>query len=257
MKLLLFLLLPCLAFGQIEFVEKKALTADSFIGVDSYGNYYSLSNNALVKTALDQQFNYADFTLGKITEVDIINPLRILVYYADFNIVVFLDNTLNEIERINFNEVEGYLNIETVRLANNNSVWVFNKDNQQVELYNYRSGNRTVISQPVSGNLRFTASDFNFIHLLTDEEIITYNVYGSIISQYRNPGYVKLYNSSKGVVGIDDNGVLYFTEKPGEQLSLDDEQLRALFGESDLLLNSEFLYIYDGEFVYSYRLTEH
>lgn len=257
MKLLLLLLLPTLVLGQVEFVQKKAFKVDRFAGTDSYGSLYGVTDNALIKSTDGQQFNYADFTLGSITDVDIINPLRILVYYSDFNIVVFLDNTLNEIERINFNEVEGYLNIETVRMANNNSVWVFNKDDQQLELYNYRSGNRSVISQPIGGNLKWTTSDFNFCHLLTEQEVISYNVYGSIIAKYENPGYTRLYNSTKGLIALGNDGVLYFTERPGKELSLSDEQFKGILSPKEFQLNSEILYIYDGEFVYSFRLTEY
>lgn len=247
------LLVPLMTFGQIELVDKMPLKADRFIGLDTYGSMYSVSSNALLKTNEEQQFNYADFTLGSITEVDIVNPLRILVYYSDFNIVVFLDNTLNEIERINFNEVEGYLNIETVRVANNNSVWVFNKDNQQLELYNYRSGNRTVISQPISGNLLWTASDFNFCHLLTENQVTSYNVYGSIIGQYDNTDYLRIWSSTKGLLGLGPGGLQYFTE--GSQQLLDLGDLTSKIAVKDLQLSSEFLYIYDGEFVYSFRLT--
>lgn len=254
MRLLLFLLLPAICFGQLELTGKTALKADQFIGKDSYGNTYATINNALVKTNQKERWNFADFTLGSITEVDIVNPLRILVYYSDFNIAVLLDNTLNEIERISFNEVDDYLNIETVRMANNNSVWVFNKDDQQLELYNYRSGNRSIISQPVKGNLLSATSDFNFCHLLTETEVISYNVYGSIIAQYANPGYVALWSSPKGVVALGVDGLLYLTSAPDKQLDLG--EISPKIDIKDLQLTSEFLYIYDGEFVYSFRLTQ-
>lgn len=244
-----------MAFGQLKLKDKMPLDADRFIGVDSYKNTYFLVNNALIKTSDKDRWNYADFTLGSITEVDIINPLRILVYYADFNIVVFLDNTLNEIERINFNQVEDYLNIETVRMANNNSVWVFNKDAQQLELYNYRSGKRSIISQPIQGNLLSTASDFNFCHILTEEEVITYNVYGSILRSYDNPGYTRLWASSpRGVLALDKAGTIYFTEAPAGEFKPRVEGVK--IAVKDLQLSSEILYIYDGDFVYSFKLTK-
>ncbi|WP_435578029.1 hypothetical protein [Gilvibacter sp.] len=255
MKMLLFLLLPVLAFGQLKLDDKTRLDADKFIGVDAYNNTYSVVNNALIKTSERDRWNYADFTLGSIAAVDIINPLRILVYYADFNIAVFLDNTLNEIERVNFNEVEDYLNIEAVRVANNNSVWVFNKDAQQLELYNYRSGKRSIISQPVEGNLVATASDFNFCHLLTDSEVITYNVYGSILRIFDNPGFTQIWTSpQRGLIALDEQDVIYFTEAPEQQFEATESGTK--IAVKDLQLTSEFLYIYDGEFVYSFRLTK-
>lgn len=253
MKLLLFLLLPVLTFGQLKMVDKTALDADRFIGVDPYGSTYFVKDNALIKTDDNGRFNFADFTLGPIANVDIVNPLRILVYYADFNIAVLLDNTLNEIERVIFNEAAQYLNIEAVRVANNNSLWVFNKDNQQLELYNYRNGKQTIISQPVNGNLISAASNFNFCHLLTEDQVISYNVYGSIIAQYQNPNYTRLWSSPKGVIALGSDLELYVTESPGARLDLGEFSGKILI--KDLQLTSEILYIYDGEFVYSFRLT--
>ncbi len=197
--------------------------------------------------------SFAAISLGTIGHVDIVNPLKILVYYTDFNTAVLLDNTLNEIERIDFNLQAGFANLEWVSVANNNSLWVFNKDNQQLEIFNYRSGKRTVISQPITGDIVSVASNFNFCHMLTQEQLITYNVYGSVIEQYKNPGYIKIWQSKQGLIGLGSDGVLYLTQEPGATLIL--PEAHAKIPLKDLQLSHEFLYIYDGEFVYTFQLT--
>lgn len=255
MRLLLtFLLFPALVFAQtLQLLDKSPLIADRFLGVDSYKNTYFIKNNSIIKETDGKQQSFAAFTLGEISEVDIINPLKIMVYYADFNTVVLLDNTLNEIERINFNLQEGFANIELVSVANNNSLWVFNKDTQQLEIFNYRSGKRTVISQPVVGDIVDFASNFNFCHLLTNRHVVSYNVYGSMLEQYQNPDYTKIWIGKNGLVGLGADGKLYLSHKPGVKLELPKEQAKITL--KDLQLSHDFLYIYDGEFVYTFKLT--
>ena len=46
-----------------------------------------------------------DSSMGLISKVDLYNPLKIKVWFLDFNSLVVLDNFLNEITRINFNEI--------------------------------------------------------------------------------------------------------------------------------------------------------
>ena len=90
-------------FGQIQtlnpkFVNSILFEADDFIGFDNIGNYYYIKNNVLFKKTESTILQYQNVSLGKIKKVDIINPLKIVLFYEDFNSVVFLDNLMNEIQ---------------------------------------------------------------------------------------------------------------------------------------------------------------
>jgi hypothetical protein len=238
---------------QLVLQDSVTLKADVFVGFDSYNSMYFVKNNTLKKRSKEQTISYADMRLGAIESVDIINPLKVLVYYANFNTVVLLDNTLNEIERINFNEIEGFANVESVRMANNNSLWVFNKDNQQLELYNYRSGQRTLISQPIAGNILGQDSSFNFYFLLTEEQVVSFNVYGSIVEQYRNPNYKAIWRYKNSIIGLGNDNVFYQSAVPNKQFILPDRFTKNT--PKQLQLSGDLLYIYDGDFVFTFKLT--
>ena len=238
---------------QLVLQDSVALKGDVFVGFDNYNSLYFIKNNAVKKRTKEQTISYADMRLGAIESVDIINPLKVLVYYANFNTVVLLDNTLNEIERINFNEIEGFANVESVRMANNNSLWVFNKDNQQLELYNYRSGQRTLISQPIAGNILAQDSSFNFYFLLTEEQVVSFNVYGSIVEQYRNPNYKAIWRYKNSLIGLGIDNVFYQSAAPNRQFALPDRFTKNT--PKQLQLSGDFLYIYDGDFVFTFKLT--
>ena len=56
------------------------------------------------KTKDHQSLEYKNISLGKITKVDLQNPLKIVLFYENFNTAVLLDNQLNETQKINFSE---------------------------------------------------------------------------------------------------------------------------------------------------------
>src|SRR5690606_40664419 len=84
------------------------------------------------KQGPDGNFLFNDLQLGRITSVDIINPLKVVVFFQDTNTVVLLDNKLSEIQRINFNNLPQFLNVSTDTNAGNNSLCLFNVDTQQL-----------------------------------------------------------------------------------------------------------------------------
>jgi hypothetical protein len=102
------LIFYCLTVSSQEIIpatklETVKIEGDAFLGFDNQLNYYSIRNNILVKNSPSTTYQYNNLGLGKISRVDFQNPLQILIFYKNFNSVVFLDNQLNEIKKIDFN----------------------------------------------------------------------------------------------------------------------------------------------------------
>src|SRR5690554_4049882 len=150
----LFFLSFQIGFGQsVALKSSTPLVADKFIGFDSFKNTYFVEDRVLHKQGPDGSFIFNALQLGRISSVDIINPLKVVVFFQDTNTVVFLDNKLSEIQRLNFNNLPSFMNVSTATNAGNNSLWIFNVDTQQLELYNYSSNLNTTVSQPFAGKL--------------------------------------------------------------------------------------------------------
>ena len=102
-KLIVFVFLFTLNFWsqefKLDFIEEKEIKfeADQIIGVTKFDEYIYTKNNILYKQTTNNTFQYQNLQLGPITKVDIINPLKIVVFYEEFNSVVLLysDNTRN------------------------------------------------------------------------------------------------------------------------------------------------------------------
>ena len=170
MKRIAFILLLCLQSAASQSYVKtnqSPLSVDQFIGYDSYDSIYTITDMVLRKENTSGVFLFTDFQLGNITSVDIINPFNVVVFYADTNTTVLLDNKLSLIEQINFNLLTDVANISSVSNAGGNKLWLFNADSQQLELYNYRNNTKNSISLPIAEILTDQTSDFNYNYILT------------------------------------------------------------------------------------------
>lgn len=255
----LFFLITIFSF-QLSAQPKQALAnvvlnADTYIGTDAYKNNYFVAEMAFYKKGPDGDFVFKDFSLGAIEKVDIINPLKIMLFYQQTNTVVFLDNRLNEVERISFNALQEFVNISTAGNAGNNRIWLFNVDTQQLELFDYRLERKLQSSLPMEGNLMAMASNFNYCYLLFEDKLITYNVYGSFLSEVKIDNGNFITQNDEDVWVVKNNDVFRYAEpglqspeKPSEAKKIPLPEITV----KQLHLTQDFLYIYDGKILHQF-----
>ena len=257
--LYIFLISLSLEAQEYKLVSSVEFEASSFIGIDSYNNFYSIKDRVLQKQGKDETFIFNDFQLGNISSVDIINPLKIVVFYEDTNTVVLLDNKLNEMERIKFNSLPEFLNVETATNAGNSRLWIFNIDTQQLELYNYRENQKTTVSQPFAGKLLSQASDFNYCFVLTENKLRVFNSYGSLIFEKGVYEFEKIIQHNKNIIAVKENGLFLIYDNQLDTFNNSFEPIKLPLSENtikDLYLTKEFLYIYDGNKLHTFSITQ-
>lgn len=144
-------------------LKSKPLPAETFVGFDGLGNYYYIKNNVFTKQNDTQIWEYKNLSLGRITTVDIINPLKIILFYESFNVIITLDNQLNEIQKINFSDGNNNaIIVSRIGMASKNQFWVFNTLNQQIGLYDYLKNTYNPLGQPIQEVIKYSQSDFNY-----------------------------------------------------------------------------------------------
>ncbi|WP_441802913.1 hypothetical protein [Leeuwenhoekiella sp. W20_SRS_FM14] len=227
------------------------LTADQFIGVDAYQNLYYTKDKTLFKQSSDKTIQFSDLLMGDISEVDLTNPLRITLFYADSNTAVILDNTLNEITRINFNELENFRNVSHARTASDRRLWIFNTDLQRLELYDYQKNTFNSDFTPQPYNALMLASDFNTCWVLTDDFIYEYNQYGSLLNKhiangvgeimYSNDLLIGLYKGKLSVKAKSNNMWFPIKNLPEDSIAF--------------YLNAGILYLYRSDLISTYKLN--
>ena len=146
--LLLFFILP---LGPKT--SSLSITHDSF-QVDDLGRYQVLSNGSLDLYNENGKVigHHSENLLGRITTMDRVSALKLLVFYADIPAFQILDNTLSPHSEIYDLNSEDMGNITAVCMSANNTFWGY--DGVQFELIRF-DDNYRVLSR--SGNTVLTA----------------------------------------------------------------------------------------------------
>ncbi|MBC8753246.1 hypothetical protein H2O64_01100 [Kordia sp. YSTF-M3] len=232
--------------------QQDSLLVDRFIEVDNFGASYVIKDNILIKRKDTKSWQYNNFQLGDITSVDILNPLKITLFYEDFNTVIVLDNTLNEIRRIDFNVIGEFKNLAAATTANDRNLWIFDTNTQQLEVFNYVQQKTHVKNLPISEKMITLKSNYNFCRVLTETTLYTYNIYGSLLSQQELTGVTDFSMTNTEVIFLKDEQ-LYFTNSEDVYLINVPSDRIAI---KQFSLHDDILYIYDGIVLYQFQLKK-
>ncbi|MGO4905621.1 hypothetical protein [Flavobacterium sp. W20_MBD1_R3] len=209
--LLLFIMSFSVAFSQNQKltavkIDSIRFDGDAFLGYDSFGFYYTIKNNVFSKIGKQDTLEYKNISLGKITKVDFQNPLKIVLFYENFNTVVILDNQLNETQKINFSESLIPIVATAVGIASQNQLWVHNSMNQQLGLYDYLNNLLKTISVPFTESIKNYFSDFNSFHWIDNENNwYICDVFGRITNNGKVPDFAS-------IAIINENQFLYLKD---------------------------------------------
>ena len=255
MKYFIFILF-LLCFSQTKpvlettFLSKTPVKDKSLIGMDNFNSSYFLVNNSLIKKTSDRALNYNNLQLGTIESINTFNPLKINVFYKDFNSVVILDNRLAEIYKIDFNANKSYKNVSLISSGYDNTIWIFNQDTQQLELFDYKSNTIKTRTLPVESDVLDLKSNFNYCWLLTKDYLYKFNYFGTNILKLKNEEFTSLYNINENLLLQKDNKLFFIKNNSSQPVEI---QLPKLLINA-LFVNNETLYIYDDKFLYKYQL---
>lgn len=168
---------------------KARFIPGSFIDfeVDNLGNMYVLSNDSRLKKINDAGDSLAVFNdvrrYGKISYIDVTNPLKILLYFQEYGTIVMLDRFLNNINSIDLRKFNLF-QVKSIGLAYDNNVWIYDE---------------------LEGKLKKIADDGSLISETTDIRQLTDSVPDPDLLMDQG-GLVYLYDSLQGVFIFDHYG---------------------------------------------------
>ncbi len=208
-KIVYFVMLFSHSFCQSQSIITTKLDsinfeADDLVGTDGFGNYFFLKNNVLVKRNENGIQQYQNISLGKIKKVDLINPLKVLVFYEEFNAIVLLDNQMNEIQKIEFSKNETPIIVSATGMSGQNQLWIYNSIDQQIGLYDMATNTYKSLGVPIKENLLFYQTDFNYFHWIdTNNQWFSCSIFGRTTTN----GLLK---NQTGLQLLDNNAIVYF-----------------------------------------------
>jgi hypothetical protein len=190
--------------------ETLPARADLFVGRDKFGSLYFITDNTLSMKKGNNTLDYKNLSKGTISHVDIDNPLLIMVFYENFNSIVLLDDQLNEIRQINFNNPDFEIQAHAAGIASQNRLWIFDNLKQQLLLYDYNNGSAHSLATFVGGNIHYYQSDYNYFQWV--DEHLNHNaidVYGKIFTLGKVPEFEQCSFVSDTVFLYSMKGKLY------------------------------------------------
>ena len=172
------------------FTSIEVLPNSILLEVDNLDNFYTVTSEGVIRkyNSTGSLLNtYSNKTYGEIYALDVSNPMKILVFYRDFQKVVYLDDNLNQNGEPIDLQLLGYTNITAAAMGNENGLWLFNGSaNELVKLNQYlqpinQSGN---LSNLLDGIIvPNTILEVNGQLFLSDAQkgLICFDVYGTYI----------------------------------------------------------------------------
>ena len=232
-KIICFVILfwTSLHFGQYRNIvasqmHSQFIEADTYLGEDTMGHQYFIKNNALFKLKGSEKWQYKNISLGKITAVDVLNPLRILVFYEAFNTLIALDNQLNEVQKTNFNELTTPIITTAMGTASQNNYWLFNQNNQQLVLYNYIHQTIQNIGLFFEQPIKTYHTQFNYFYWVDSlNRYFRCDLFGKKELLAQLPAYDNLYFSEESIVIYQkDDKIFLYDVKKQENISTEISQ---------------------------------
>lgn len=257
----LFILLLCLQFSVMnsqeistELVASYPLETDKFIGVDEFKSIYYIQDNILYKKTSKKTFSYSNIELGKLSMVNIQNPFKLILFYADFNAAILLDNNLNELtQKLDFTKETKVNNALFLTGASQNNIWLYADDNK-LHLYNYQLLREILVTQALTFyNFDFTAenvvSSYKNLWILSKKGVLEFNEYGVYTKTYNIQNADQLFPYQKGFIYLKDNFFFYNDRTKFIPINIDHKkEFRSIY------INSSDIFIFDGTEVHEYRI---
>ncbi len=240
-------------FIETSFIKDTHLEADRFVSVSSFDATFYIFDNVLFKKEKNSKgidVGYNNFQLGDITSVNTFNPLKINLFYKDFNTVIILDNRMAEISKIDFNALEEQKYVTHVSTGYDNTIWVFNQNNQQLELFDFKTKTTRAKSMPIQSNVLDIKSNYNTCWVLTEKFLYIYNYFGSLVKKVKNKGYTSFEQSNENLFLKKGNKLFYLKNESDNfiPIKLPNLLINAFF------VTNETLYIYDNETLHEYQI---
>ncbi|MFD2725222.1 hypothetical protein [Hyunsoonleella rubra] len=227
------------------------MKADRIVGIDNFGTIFYTKINTIYKKNRDTTISYNNLQLGKLTTANSFNPLKINLFYQDFNTVIILDNRLAEIFKVDFNTLRSYRNISHVSTGYDNTIWIFNQDTQLLEVFDYKTGiTKAQTLKPIDSPILDLKSNYNYAYLLTEEALWVYNYFGSLVKKIKNDGYTEIAENNEVVYLKKENTLSYLAKDAKESIPLETDNILI----PQFFVTNETLYIYNFESLQEFQI---
>ena len=221
------------------------------IEIDHFGNIYTVDGNEFKKYALDKKLlsNFSDALLGEITSIDVSNPLRILLFYKEFNQLLYLDQTLtpitDPIDLYTYTDNETQLCCD----ASSGGFWIYNNDDSQAFQISKRGeilNKSSLLTSYLKDSTPSKIIEYqeNLYFLIPSEGLLVLNKFGHFIQQIPISGIRDFYFNKQNLLYLKN--VSWFIYNPLNKIDLSIFEMKNSSKCQGNIYNDR-IYIYCGD----------
>lgn len=202
----------CFSFVKDGPIKKTIKGKFDLFSIDNIGNIYVVFGDEIRKynSKGEQLKVYSNKKLGKISSIDVTNPLRVLLFYKDQSQLVILDSQLspngNSIDLMNLNLEQS----DVVCSSFNNGLWLFNRQNNELVRLNQNlekvvaTGNlNALLNADLKPNFMIENGSFLYLNN-TSDGIYVFDIYGTYFKT------ISLFNLER--FQVNDNALYYYKD---------------------------------------------
>lgn len=247
-----------LAWSQFSLVlSRKTPAKTKEFRIDPIGNVIWFENDLIYKydTTGNLQFQQSLKSFGRITDIDVSNPMKFLVFFKEQQLIGFFDNTFTPYQqKTRLNDLGvSYATLVCYSLQFDR-FWVYDQDNSKLWLFNSH-GKLTLESENLSGLLgisepvQMLEKNGNLYLVDRNRGVFVFDMFGSLEKQIELPGVQWIQVVEDGLFFITETefGVhrTQFDETITAPIPFQGVKLFSFFKGQLIILHSKELHYFD------------
>ncbi len=153
---------------------------------DIYGNIYTIEDFQLTKFDTAGRFlhSFGDFKLGHIASADVSNPQKIMLFYRDAGVILFLDEHLAPIIEPLDLFAAGFRTIEAAAYSTSNNIWLYNKSNHDLIKTDFQLNRKDIIHlnlQDINTLQMFEIAEKTLVMNAGEDGIYFFDPFGTLV----------------------------------------------------------------------------
>ena len=209
-------------FGQENIsLQPLATIADSIndFSVDNLGNIYLFTGLQQIKKLDNKLDSLGVFNnvkrYGQPNSIDVSNPLKVLLFYKDFNTILVLDRFLNMRSTVDLRQ-SNIFQCSAIAQAYDNNMWVF--DELENKIKKIDENGKLLLESP---DLRImyeepprptSLEDYNkYVYAYDSSKgLLVMDYFGAFKNLVAFKGWQNVHGMSKGIAATDSTGLIYY-----------------------------------------------
>jgi hypothetical protein len=187
---------------------------------DKTGNVYvGTVDNSIYKFSSkgDSIGFYNSVRIGEISQIDATNPLQILVYYANQNVITILDRVMTEKNKLDLKKIKVY-NCPSISNSADGDIWIYDAFNMELKKVNEKLEVKTnsfnFLQQFPSGiNPVFICEQDRLLFMVDSSKgILKMDAFGNYITTYHFKTHEMQYSNNQLIFLENKKLIVYNTQ---------------------------------------------